>query len=99
MTYNENIILWIFVWAIIWFILWFVIWFITSKKITVKKQEIFWSIFFIIWIGMHLHWFLHNLEVPLIFDIVWAGSAGAVLWLEVSEQFTKALLSKIWKWK
>jgi len=99
MVYDETILLWMTIWATSWFIAWFIVWFITCKKTTIKRQEIFWSIFFVIWICMHIYWFIYELSVPFVFDIVWAWSAGMVLWLEVSEQFTKALLSKIWKWK
>jgi hypothetical protein len=99
MIYNENLLIWILIWILIWFIIWFIVWVITNKKITLKRQEIFWSIFFIVWLWMHLYWFMHKLDVPMIFDIVGAWSAWAILWLEVSEWFTKALLSKIWKWK
>jgi len=90
----EQIIL-----ILLWFIIWFIVWVITNKKITLKRQEVFWSVFFIVWLWMHLYWFLNWLEVPMIFDIVWSGSAAVILWIEVSKEFTESLLSKIAWWK
>jgi hypothetical protein len=97
--YNETLIVWILIWIIIWFMIWFVIWVITNKQINLKRQEVFWSIFFLVWLWMHLYWFLNKLEVPLIFDVVGASSAWMILWVEVSKEFASSLLSKIGRWK
>jgi len=99
MTYSENLLIWILIWVIIWFIIWFIVWVITNKKITLKRQEVFWSVFFVVWLLMHIYWFINKLDVPLMFDIVWASSAWMILWIEVSKEFTESLLSKIAWWK
>lgn len=96
---NESLILWILVGIIIWFILWFISWFIIKNKVDVKIEKVLGFIFFIVWVWMHLYGFLHSMEIPMVFDVVGAGSAGMMLWIKTSEKFTEVLLSKITGWK
>lgn len=99
MPNNETLILGILVWLLIWFILGFFTGVIVKSKTEIELEKILWVIFFIIWVIMHIYWFVKQMDIPMMFDIVGAGSAGAMLWLKTSEKFTEAILTKLWKRK
>ena len=75
-----------------WFILGFSIWFIFCKIINkeiILLEKLINIILVWVWIWLHIYWFLKNLEVPFIFDIIAGGSVWHLLWFNVIDLINK----------
>lgn len=97
MEISYNSILTFMVGIVIGFTIWFMLWIFTEKKTTLSIEKILWLFLFLIWVAMHIYGFIKSLDIPTIFDVVGAGSAGAMLGLKASDEFTRKILSKISK--
>lgn len=81
--------------VLIWFIIWYSIWFLVCKKILISIERTLWIFLFFVRVAMIVYWFFNHIEVPIIFDIISAGSAAAMLWIKVNEKFVDVIIEKI----
>ncbi len=91
----NNLIIWVSLWLVLWFILWFMSWTFMKCKYDFKMEKVLWLILFMVWLWMHVYWFYFAIDVPIVFDVVWAGSAGMMLWLKANDKFTENIINKI----
>lgn len=75
----------------IWLLFWVFIWYYYAKreiiifsKFEMRHFEKMVSIAFTLaWFWMHVYWFFNDIDVAIMFDIVWMGAMAHLIWLDI----------------
>ena len=92
---STEIILWFSIGFIIGFFFGCIFQIILSKRIIVIEKIIN-IIIVLVWISLHIYWFINNIKISMLFNIMWFISVWHLLWFKTSDyDFISNFISKL----
>lgn len=90
-TISTQFLLWFGAGLLIWFIFGLIL---TRSHKNTSAEKFINILLVLVWIILHVYGFFNNIEVAVIFDLIWWGAVGHLVGFDVMQ-----LVDKFQKWK